>query len=185
MIALLSASLTKVRREDYNLGSIDRAVAKTMTLNVGDLAPDFNLPTGDGNCVHLADLRGKRVVLYFYPRDNTPGCTKEACGFRDAYPEYQGQDVVVLGVSTDDAKAHTKFSTKYELPFPLLTDEGGQVASQYGSYGLKKFMGKEYMGISRSTFIIGLDGRVEKIYRKVKPETHAAEVLQDLSQLSS
>lgn len=152
-----------------------------MALSVGDAAPDFSLPDGQGNLVQLATLKGKRVVLYFYPRDNTPGCTKEACGFRDAYEEFQGRDVVVLGVSTDDAKAHEKFTTKFQLPFPLLTDTGGKVAAEYDSYGLKKFMGKEYMGISRNTFIIGPDGRIEKIYKKVKPETHAAEILADLA----
>ncbi|MBF2073442.1 MAG: thioredoxin-dependent thiol peroxidase [Synechococcales cyanobacterium C42_A2020_086] len=151
-----------------------------MALQPGDMAPDFCLPDAGGNVVSLSNFRGKRVVLYFYPRDNTPGCTKEACGFRDAYAEYQANDVVVLGISTDDAKSHTKFSQKFELPFPLLTDADGQVATAYDSYGLKKFMGKEYMGISRQTFVIGADGRIEKIYRKVKPETHAAEILADL-----
>jgi len=156
-----------------------------MTLNVGDPAPEFELPDAEGNPVKLQDLKGKWVVLYFYPRDNTPGCTKEACGFRDAYSEYEGSDVVVLGVSTDDAKSHTKFATKHELPFPLLVDEGGAIASEYGSYGLKKFMGKEYMGISRSTFIIDPDGKLAKIYRKVKPEPHAQEVLQDIAELAN
>ncbi|NJK38576.1 MAG: thioredoxin-dependent thiol peroxidase [Oscillatoriales cyanobacterium SM2_3_0] len=151
-----------------------------MTLNLGDLAPDFTLPDADGNPVSLSDFQGKTVVLYFYPRDNTPGCTKEACGFRDRHPDYQAQNVVVLGISTDDAKSHTKFVTKYQLPFPLLTDAGGKVAESYGSYGLKKFMGKEYMGISRHTFIIDPEGRIQKIYRKVKPEPHANEVLQEL-----
>lgn len=155
-----------------------------MTLNVGDAAPSFALPDAEGNLVKLEDLQGKWVVLYFYPRDNTPGCTKEACGFRDAYADYQTSDVVVLGVSTDDAKAHTKFATKYDLPFPLLVDEGGAIASEYGSYGLKKFMGKEYMGISRSTFIIDPEGKLAKIYRKVKPEPHAQEVLSDIAELS-
>lgn len=155
-----------------------------MTLSPGDPAPEFSLPDGEGNSVSLSDFRGKRVVLYFYPRDNTPGCTKEACGFRDAYPDYQSNDVVVLGISTDDAKAHTKFTTKYNLPFPLLSDADGQVATTYDSYGLKKFMGKEYMGISRNTFIIGPDGKIEKIYRKVKPEAHAAEILADLANVS-
>lgn len=155
-----------------------------MTLNVGDPAPGFELPDAEGKTVKLQDLKGKWVVLYFYPRDNTPGCTKEACGFRDAYSEYQNSDVVVLGVSTDDAKSHTKFATKYDLPFPLLVDEGGAIASEYGSYGLKKFMGKEYMGISRSTFIIDPDGKLAKIYRKVKPEPHAEEVLKDIAELS-
>lgn len=156
-----------------------------MTLNVGDPAPEFELPDAEGNTVKLQDLKGQWVVLYFYPRDNTPGCTKEACGFRDAYADYQDSDVVVLGVSTDDAKSHTKFATKYELPFPLLIDEGGAIAGSYGSYGLKKFMGKEYMGISRSTFIIDPAGKLAKIYRKVKPEPHAQEVLADIAELKS
>lgn len=151
-----------------------------MALQPGDVAPDFSLPDGDGNIVNLSDFKGQRVVLYFYPRDNTPGCTKEACGFRDVYSDYQAKDLVVLGVSTDDAKSHTKFSTKFNLPFPLLTDADGSVAGQYDSYGLKKFMGKEYMGISRTTFIIGPDGKIEQIYKKVKPENHAAQILTDL-----
>jgi len=152
-----------------------------MTLNIGDMAPAFSLPDAEGNVVNLADLKGKRVVLYFYPRDNTPGCTKEACGFRDTYGDYKAKDVMVLGVSTDDAQSHTKFATKHELPFPLLCDVDAQVATAYGCYGLKKFMGKEYMGITRSTFVIGPDGKLEKIYRKVKPEPHAAQVLEDLA----
>ena len=154
-----------------------------MTLNVGDPAPELNLSDAEGNLYSLESLKGKRIVLYFYPRDNTPGCTKEACGFRDRYDTYQSKDVVVLGVSTDDAKSHTKFIQKHNLPFPLLIDEGGEVAAKYGSYGLKKFMGKEYMGITRSTFIIGPDGKLEKIYRKVKAETHAETVLADLDTL--
>ncbi|MCY7277978.1 MAG: thioredoxin-dependent thiol peroxidase [Phormidesmis sp. CAN_BIN44] len=152
-----------------------------MALEIGDAAPDFSLSDTRGNLVRLSDLKGKRVVLYFYPRDNTPGCTKEACGFRDAYADYQAQEVVVLGISTDDAKSHAKFVTKYELPFPLLCDEGGKVAEAYESYGLKKFMGKEYLGISRNTFVVSADGTIEQIYKKVKPEIHAAQVLSDLS----
>ncbi len=151
-----------------------------MALNPGDVAPNFTLTDTDGNTVSLSDFKGKRVVLYFYPRDNTPGCTKEACGFRDAYAAYQERDIVVLGVSTDDAKSHGKFVKKFELPFTLLSDPDGAMATTYESYGLKKFMGKEYMGISRQTFVIGADGRIEKIYRKVKPESHAADVLADL-----
>jgi peroxiredoxin Q/BCP len=156
-----------------------------MPLTVGDPAPAFDLPDAEGQRFRLEDLQGQWVVLYFYPRDNTPGCTKEACGFRDSYDQYQAEDVVLLGVSADDAKAHTKFITKHQLPFPLLIDEGGAVAEQYGSYGLKKFMGKEFMGVFRHSFIIGPDGTLQKIYRKVKPEPHAAEVLADLAALKS
>lgn len=151
-----------------------------MVLKLGDLAPDFSLPDANGNTINLADLKGQRVILYFYPRDNTPGCTKEACAFRDSYAEFQDKGVVVLGVSTDDAKSHEKFATKYALPFPLLIDAEGTVATAYDSYGLKKFMGKEYMGITRNTFVIDPDGRIEKIYKKVKPEKHVEEVLADL-----
>ncbi len=152
-----------------------------MSLQLGDPAPDFSLLDGAGNTIKLADLRGKRVVLYFYPRDNTPGCTKEACAFRDEYSSFQGKDMVVLGVSTDDAKKHQKFTEKYDLPFPLLCDTDASVATAYESYGLKKFMGKEYMGIKRQTFVIAPDGRIEQIYRKVKPAEHAAQILQDLA----
>ncbi|MEM6255527.1 MAG: thioredoxin-dependent thiol peroxidase [Cyanobacteria bacterium P01_D01_bin.156] len=154
-----------------------------MTLQVGDLAPEFSLTDADGNTVSLTGLKGKRVVLYFYPRDNTPGCTKEACAFRDNYGAYQAKEVVVLGVSADDAKSHQKFINKHDLPFPLLIDEDAKVATAYGSYGLKKFMGKEYMGINRSTFVIGPDGTLEKIYRKVKAEKHPVELLADLDEL--
>lgn len=154
-----------------------------MELKPGDAAPDFSLPDPNGNLVNLADFRGKRVVLYFYPRDNTPGCSKEACGFRDAFEQFQTQDIMVLGVSTDDAKSHSKFSQKFDLPFLLLSDADGQVATRYESYGLKKFMGKEYMGISRNTFVIDPAGKIEKIYLKVKPEDHAAAILSDLSRL--
>jgi peroxiredoxin Q/BCP len=155
-----------------------------MALKPGDPAPDFSLPDASGTLIRLADLRGKRVVLYFYPRDNTPGCTKEACGFRDIYSQYQAKDIVVLGVSTDDAKSHTKFTEKFNLPFPLLSDADAQIATAYDSYGLKKFMGKEYMGVSRNTFVVGPDGKIEKIYLKVKPEQHAATLLGDLAELA-
>ncbi|MEG3842115.1 thioredoxin-dependent thiol peroxidase [Microcoleus sp. herbarium14] len=151
-----------------------------MTLYPGDIAPIFSLPDAIGNLVGLADFRSRRVVLYFYPRDNTPGCTKEACGFRDIHSEYESRNIIVLGVSTDAAGSHAKFATKYQLPFPLLCDSNAEVATAYGCYGLKKFMGKEFMGITRSTFAIDPDGRIEKVYRKVKPETHAAEILADL-----
>lgn len=156
-----------------------------MSLTIGDIAPDFSLPDAEGNIISLASLRGKRVILYFYPRDNTPGCTKEACGFRDAYPAYQNLNVVIIGISTDDANSHQKFASKYQLPFPLLCDRDGIVATAYGSYGTKKFMGKEYIGIHRSTFVISPDGKIEKIYRQVKPESHAKEILADLSASST
>lgn len=152
-----------------------------MTLKIGDLAPDFCLPDQNGNLIKLSDLRGQRVVIYFYPRDNTPGCTKEACSFRDAYAEYQAQNTIVLGISTDDAKSHTKFVKKYDLPFPLLSDENGEVAALYNSYGLKKFMGKEFTGIFRNTFVISPSGRIEQVYTKVKPEAHATQVLANLA----
>ena len=137
-----------------------------MGLKPGDIAPDFSLPDANGNLVKLTDFRGQYVVLYFYPRDNTPGCTKEACGFRDAFDQYQAQGVIVLGVSTDDAKTHS-------------------MATTYESYGLKKFMGKEYMGVSRNTFVIGPEGKIAKIYLKVKPDAHATTILSDLAELMS
>ncbi len=154
-----------------------------MPLSSGDLAPDFSMFDAEGNLVSLSDLKGQRVVLFFYPRDNTPGCTKEACAFRDAYSDLQAQNVAVLGVSNDDAKSHTKFAAKYDLPFPLLIDEEGKVGTQFGCYGLKKMYGKEYMGITRSSFIIGPNSKLEKIYRKVKPEPHVAEVVADIKAL--
>jgi thioredoxin-dependent peroxiredoxin len=154
-----------------------------MSLKIGDRAPDFSLSDTDGNVVNLKDLRGSWVVLYFYPRDNTPGCTKEACAFRDAHAEYQALNAIVLGVSTDDAKSHSKFVTKFQLPFRLLCDVDATVATAYESYGLKKFMGKEYTGITRNTFVIDPTSKIAKIYLKVKPETHPGQVLTDLSSL--
>ncbi|MEN9227014.1 MAG: thioredoxin-dependent thiol peroxidase [Thermostichus sp. HHBFW_bins_43] len=152
-----------------------------MTLAVGDPAPDFTLPDAEGNLVCLSDLRGQRVVLYFYPRDNTPGCTKEACGFRDVYADYQAQGIRVLGVSADDARSHQKFAQKFGLPFPLLVDEGAQVATAYGVFGPKKFMGKTYNGIHRTTFVIDPMGKIEAIFNKIKVETHAADLLRQLT----
>ncbi len=169
---------------NYSLKPIRLIIScNDMQLKPGDTAPDFCLPDTNGNLVKLTDFQGKRVVLYFYPRDNTPGCTKEACGFRDLFEQFQVQDIMVLGVSTDDARSHSKFSQKFDLPFLLLSDADGQVATLYESYGLKKFMGKEYMGISRNTFVIDPVGKIEKIYLKVKPEAHAATILSDLSRL--
>ena len=148
-----------------------------MTLNVGDRAPEFSLPDTYGNVLTLSSLKGKRVVLYFYPRDNTPGCTKEACGFRDNYAQFQAKNTLILGVSTDTAKSHLKFVEKFELPFPLLCDVDAQVATAYESYGKKKMMGKEYLGIFRNTFVIDAEGKIEKIYLAVKAELHPAQVL--------
>ncbi len=156
-----------------------------MTLAIGESAPDFTLPDGENNSVQLSELQGHWVVLFFYPKDDTPGCTKEACGFRERYPDFQSEGVKVFGISLNDAKSHQKFSAKYELPFPLLCDLDAEVSSQYESYGLKKFMGKEYNGIYRQSFIIDPTGKLAKIYRKVKPESHAQQVLEDLRQLKS
>ena len=156
-----------------------------MALEVGHKAPDFTLQDGDDNTVSLKDLAGKWVVLFFYPKDNTPGCTKEACGFRDQYSAFQDEDTVVLGVSLNDAKSHTKFSTKYDLPFPLLCDLDAEMSKAYESYGLKKFMGKEYEGIYRQSFIINPEGNLAQIYWKVKPEPHAEQVLNDLKALKA
>ena len=150
-------------------------------MQVNDLAPDFELHDQDGNLVTLASWRGKTVILYFYPRDNTPGCTKEACGFRDRHSQFQANNIQVLGISGDDAKAHKRFIEKYSLPFPLLSDLDYSAAIAYNSYGLKKFMGKEYMGIKRNTFVISPLGRIQKIYLNVKPAPHPEVVLQDLS----
>lgn len=154
-----------------------------MNLNLGDAAPDFSLSDATGQIYTLADLRGQYVVLYFYPRDNTPGCTKEACGFRDRQAQFKALGAIVLGVSTDDAKSHTKFITKHNLTFPLLCDPEGTVATAYESYGPKKFMGREFIGVFRRTVIIDPAGKIAKIYPKVKPEPHPEEVLQDLQAL--
>ena len=143
----------------------------------GDPAPAFEAKTISGETIRLADLKGKDVVLYFYPKDDTPGCTKEACSFRDAYSEFKSKGAVVLGVSPDPAKAHDKFTKKFNLPFPLLLDEEKKIINAYGVWGQKTFMGRKYMGVYRVTFLIGKDGRIKKIWPDVKPEDHANEVL--------
>jgi thioredoxin-dependent peroxiredoxin len=148
-----------------------------MTLVVGDAAPDFTVPDGDGNAVSLSQFHGKTVVLYFYPRDNTPGCTKEACGFRDNWAALQERGVVVLGVSTDTQASHRKFTTKFTLPFPLLSDENKELSQLYGVWGEKKFMGKTFLGIKRSTFVIAPDGTIQHIFTKVNTDTHATDIL--------
>lgn len=146
----------------------------------GQQAPDFELETYGGETVKLSDYRGKRVILYFYPKDNTSGCTKEACGFRDTLEPIQAENAVVMGVSPDGVASHQKFRDKYDLNFPLLADTDHSVAEAYGAWGLKKMYGREYEGILRSTFVIGEDGTVEKVYAKVKPAEHAEQVLADL-----
>lgn len=138
-------------------------------LKPGDVAPDFTLPDQDGKPVSLSSLRGKRVVLYFYPKDDTPGCTAQACGFRDVYTEIDSADAVVLGVSPQGAKSHVKFRDKYGLPFPLLSDEDHAVAEAYGVWGERSMYGKKYMGIIRSHFVIGPDGRIEDAQVGVTP----------------
>ncbi|HMO97029.1 MAG TPA: thioredoxin-dependent thiol peroxidase [Tepidiformaceae bacterium] len=141
-------------------------------------APDFTLPDQNGDAVALADLRGKWVVLYFYPRDDTPGCTREACNFRDNHRAIQEAGAVVLGVSGDSTASHAKFAQKYSLPFPLLADDGNQVARAYGAWGEKKNYGKTYEGIIRSTMVIGPDGKIAKVWKSVKPDAHGEQVLE-------
>ncbi len=148
-----------------------------LTLQEGDVAPAFSAATNGGGRVSLADFKGQPVILYFYPRDDTPGCTKEACAFRDHFAAFRKKGAVVLGVSIDPVKAHDKFVAKYKLPFTLLADEAKQIVQAYGVWGQKSFMGRKYLGIHRVTFLIGPDGRIKKIWPAVKPEEHAQEVL--------
>jgi peroxiredoxin Q/BCP len=148
-----------------------------LALKAGDKAPEFTALTQNGSKVSLADFRGKPVVLYFYPRDDTPGCTREACGFRDAFAAFREKGVTVLGVSTDTLKSHGKFAAKYHLPFDLLVDEDKSIVQAYGVWGEKRFMGRKYQGIHRVTFLIGPDGKIKQVWPAVKPDQHAAEVL--------
>jgi thioredoxin-dependent peroxiredoxin len=147
----------------------------------GKPAPDFELQSDSGETVSLSGLRGKPVVLYFYPKDDTPGCTAQACGIRDVYGEFERAGAVVLGVSPDDERSHVKFKEKYELPFTLLADTDHAVAEEYGVWGEKKYMGRTYLGVARSTFVIDADGTVKKVMHNVKPATHADEVLEALA----
>ena len=148
----------------------------------GAKAPEFTLPSSEGKEISLKDYKGKnRIVLYFYPKDDTPGCTVEACEFRDNIKKMQKSDAVVLGVSPDDLKSHDKFIEKFKLPFVLLSDADKKICEAYGVWVKKSMYGREYMGVARTTFIIGKDGKIEKIYEKVKPEGHAVEVLDFLN----
>ena len=147
----------------------------------GTPAPDFTLENDSGEAVTLSSLNGKPVVLYFYPKDDTPGCTTQACGIRDAYADFRAHGAVVLGVSPDDEASHVKFKEKYSLPFTLLADPEHKVAEQYGVWKERNMYGKKSMGIERSTFVIDADGNVAKVMRRVKPDTHAADVLATLA----
>jgi thioredoxin-dependent peroxiredoxin len=143
----------------------------------GQDAPDFELTSDSGKVIRLSQFRGKPVVLYFYPRDDTPGCTAQACGIRDSYDDFEERGAVVLGVSPDEETSHVKFKQKYGLPFTLLADPEHVVAEQYGVWGEKKYMGRTYMGVERSTFLIDENGRIARIMRRVKPDTHVEQVL--------
>jgi thioredoxin-dependent peroxiredoxin len=152
-----------------------------LKLKEGDLAPGFTAVTNGGGKVSLSEFKGKNVILYFYPRDDTPGCTKEACAFRDEFAEFKKKGAVVLGVSTDTAKSHDKFAEKYELPFILVSDEDKTIVQAYGVWGEKSFMGRKYQGTHRVTFLIGPDGRIRKVWLAVKPVEHAREILAALN----
>ena len=146
-------------------------------LNVGDTAPDFTVADQSGETVNLSDLRGKKVALFFYPKADTPGCTKEACGFRDIYRDFDSTNTVLLGISPDTSEDQQKFAVKYDLPMRLLADADHSIAEQYGAWGEKNNYGKKYMGINRSTFIIDEEGKIARVFKRVKPEIHADEVL--------
>ncbi|HUR46943.1 MAG TPA: thioredoxin-dependent thiol peroxidase [Candidatus Saccharimonadales bacterium] len=150
-------------------------------LKEGDEAPDFTVAASGGGEISLSSLKGKNVILYFYPRDDTPGCTKEACAFRDAYAEFAKKGAVIIGVSTDSVKSHDKFAKKFKLPFALAADEEKKIVEAYGVWGQKVFMGRKYMGTHRVTFLIGPDRKIKKIWPGVKPEEHVEEVMAEIS----
>jgi thioredoxin-dependent peroxiredoxin len=152
-------------------------------LSVGDQSPDFSLPDQLEKTHSLSEFKGKWVVLYFYPRDNTPGCTKEACGFRDLFMDYSEKDIVIIGMSKDSVSSHVKFIEKYKLPFLLLSDETHQVLEKYGAWGPKKFMGREFLGTKRISYIINPIGKIAFLYPKVDPLIHSKEVLEKILEL--
>jgi peroxiredoxin Q/BCP len=154
-----------------------------MSLSVGDTAPDFTLPTDGGGTVSLSALKGKKVILYFYPKDDTSGCTAEACSFRDGLPYFTGADAVIIGLSKDSVSSHDKFKKKYELPFILASDEASDVCERYGTWVEKSMYGRKYMGIERATFLIGADGKIAEIWHKVKVPGHSDEVLKAVKAL--
>lgn len=151
-----------------------------MKLKIGDKAPHFKLPTDEGQMLSLESLRGKKVILYFYPKDNTPGCTKEACDFRDSFAHFADKNTIVLGVSKDNVEKHQKFKGKYSLPFTLLADENGDVCEAYGALNKKSLFGKTFLGIERMTFLIDEQGIIKNMWRKVKVKNHISEVLNEL-----
>jgi peroxiredoxin Q/BCP len=154
-----------------------------MPIQAGIPAPEFELLDETGQARRLVDYRGQPLVLYFYPKDDTPGCTTEACNFRDDYSAYQQAGVIILGVSPDSPKSHAKFKAKFGLPFSLLADEEHRMADQYGVWGPKKYMGKEYDGVYRTTFLIDAQGQIAKVFENVKPAEHSAEILEALKSL--
>ncbi len=149
-------------------------------LKNGDIAPDFTLLDSEGNTVSLSDFKGNKVIIYFYPKDDTSSCTKEACNFRDNYSQLKEKNVVVIGISKDSVSSHVKFKNKYDLPFILLSDPNHQVIETYGAYGEKKMYGRTYMGTIRMTYLVSEEGLILKIYDKVKPDKHVEEILKDL-----
>ncbi len=154
-----------------------------MPIDANITAPDFELLDDTGAARHLSDYRGRPVILYFYPADDTPGCTKEACNFRDDYSQYEKAKVTILGVSPDSVKSHVKFKNKYQLPFPLLADEDHKVCNAYGVWGPKKMMGREYEGVLRTTFLIDSNGKIARVFENVRPSEHSEEVLAALGNL--
>ncbi len=147
-------------------------------LKEGDKAPDFKAKDQNGNTIALSGFKGKKIILYFYPKDNTPGCTAEACNLRDNYKKLQEEGFAIIGVSADSEKSHQNFSSKYELPFPLIPDTDKEIINAYGVWGPKKFMGREYEGINRKTFLIDKDGKIEMVFEKVKTKDHTNQILE-------
>ncbi len=154
-----------------------------MKLKIKQIAPDFTLPDQDGKMRTLSDYRGQWVLIYFYPKDDTPGCTKEACAIRDAEPDFKKLKAKVFGISVQNSKSHKKFAEKYDLPFTLLADDEKKVVGKYGVWAKKKFMGREYLGTLRNSFLIDPEGTIAKVYEKVKPDDHAAEVVADVNKM--
>jgi len=151
-----------------------------MVLSAGTKAPEFELVDHQGRAHHLSDFQGQTIVLYFYPKDDTPGCTKEACSFRDAYADFKSEGIEIIGISPDSEKSHGKFVEKYDLPFLLLSDPEHKVCDAYGVWGLKKLFGREYEGVYRTTFIIGPEGKIKRVFKNVKPIDHSLQVLEEV-----